>query len=87
MAAKGKTGTGKAAQAAWRADLTARGYKQKAVWISPAGLRALERITARDECGEAEAIDLALQAAASEGLPHYTNEQLLKLIGRRLKPG
>ena len=50
----------------WRAQLVAQGYKQKAMLLSPAALKALKKVRERFGKSDAEAVELALKELAGK---------------------
>jgi hypothetical protein len=84
--AKAKTQAGKTPSdrtAARRAELTAKGHKQKNLLLPPLALKALETITARDGISETEAVTRALDAYAKPNT-EPSDAELIGMLRRRL---
>lgn len=67
--AKGASRTPSERAAAHRADLLAKGYRQKNLLVSPAALEALAKVTSREGCTEADAVQRALGYRAGNPPP------------------
>ena len=52
---------------AWRAELVAQGYKQKALLLPPEALRDLKKLKERLDASDAEAVTIALRELAKRG--------------------
>lgn len=83
MARKTKPNPASERTAKSRAARIAAGYVQKNWLLSPAALRDLDHITARDGGTETGAVERALAALARPG-KEPSNAELARLVARRL---